>query len=105
MGQTSFCPSISSHNASQPASSTKSDFAVASRRLHVQRMTDSDPLFLQVTSIGTGKIGWPSVLFNLAGGLLVQKRRAEKVLEESSMSYLIVRPGGMERPGEQNSRG
>lgn len=39
-------------------------------------------------------------MFDLAGGLLIQKRRAEKALEESSMSYCIVRPGGMERPGE-----
>ena len=52
-----------------------------------------------MSSLGAGKFGWPAVLFNLAGGLLVQKRRAEKALEASSMSYGIVRPGGMERPG------
>ena len=60
----------------------------------------SHKLHAQVSSLGAGKFGWPAVLFNLAGGLLIQKRRAEKALEESSMSYAIVRPGGMERPGE-----
>ena len=40
------------------------------------------------------------MLFNLAGGLLIQKRRAEKALEASGMNYCIVRPGGMERPGK-----
>ena len=60
----------------------------------------SHELHAQVSSLGAGKFGWPAVLFNLAGGLLIQKRRAEKALEESSMSYAIVRPGGMERPGE-----
>ena len=55
---------------------------------------------VQVSSLGAGKFGWPAVLFNLAGGLLVQKRRAEKALEASTMSYAIVRPGGMERPGD-----
>ena len=59
----------------------------------------SHKLHAQVSSLGAGKFGWPAVLFNLAGGLLIQKRRAEKALEESSMSYAIVRPGGMERPG------
>ena len=35
---------------------------------------------------------------NLFGGVLSQKRRAEKALESSCMAYTIVRPGGMERP-------
>ena len=37
---------------------------------------------------------------NLFGGVLTQKRRAEEALEASSMVYTIVRPGGMERPGD-----
>ena len=35
---------------------------------------------------------------NLFGGILFQKRRAEKALEDSGLQYVIVRPGGMERP-------
>lgn len=37
-------------------------------------------------------------LLNLFGGVLSQKRRAERALEESGIAYTIVRPGGMERP-------
>lgn len=32
------------------------------------------------------------------GGILLQKRRAEKALEDSGLQYVIVRPGGMEKP-------
>lgn len=34
------------------------------------------------------------------GGILIQKRQAEKALESSGLNYIIVRPGGMERPGD-----
>lgn len=37
---------------------------------------------------------------NLFGGILVQKRRAERELEDSGLPYVIVRPGGMERPSD-----
>lgn len=54
--------------------------------------------FVLVTSLGTGKFGLPAAALNLFWGILSQKRRAEAALEGSGMSYLIVRPGGMERP-------
>lgn len=37
---------------------------------------------------------------NLFGGILTQKRKAEKALEASGLNFTIVRPGGMERPGD-----
>lgn len=48
--------------------------------------------------MGAGKFGLPASLLNLFGGILSQKRKAEKVLEASKMQYTIIRPGGMERP-------
>lgn len=42
----------------------------------------------------------PAGLLQLFGGVLGQKRRAEKALEESGIAYTIIRPGGMERPGD-----
>ena len=39
-------------------------------------------------------------LLQLFGGVLSQKRRAEKALEQSGIAYTIIRPGGMERPGD-----
>ena len=41
---------------------------------------------------------------NLFGGVLIQKRRAEKALEDSGLPYVIVRPGGMERPTDDYKR-
>ena len=46
----------------------------------------------------------PAGALNLWGGILIQKRRAEKALEASGMAYLIVRPGGMEKPGDDYKR-
>ena len=39
-----------------------------------------------------------AAVLNLFGGILIQKRRAEVALEASGLNYVIVRPGGMERP-------
>lgn len=39
-----------------------------------------------------------AAILNVFGGILIQKRRAEVALEESGLNYVIVRPGGMERP-------
>ena len=39
-----------------------------------------------------------AAVLNLFGGILIQKRRAEVALENSGLNYVIVRPGGMERP-------
>ena len=39
-------------------------------------------------------------ILNIFGGVLIQKRRAEVALENSGLPYVIVRPGGMERPGD-----
>lgn len=54
--------------------------------------------FVLITSLGTGKVGFPASALNLFGGVLSWKRKAEEALERSGMPYLIVRPGGMERP-------
>ena len=37
-------------------------------------------------------------VLNLFGGVLIYKRKAEETLERSGVPYVIVRPGGMERP-------
>lgn len=58
--------------------------------------------FILVTSLGTGKIGFPAGVLNLFGGILIWKRKAEEALEQSGMPYLIVRPGGMERPKDDH---
>ena len=58
--------------------------------------------FILVTSLGTGKIGFPAGVLNLFGGILIWKRKAEEALEQSGMPYLIVRPGGMERPKDNH---
>jgi uncharacterized protein YbjT (DUF2867 family) len=50
--------------------------------------------FVLVTSLGTGKIGFPASILNLFWGVLFWKREAEKALEASGMNYCIVRPGG-----------
>ena len=39
-----------------------------------------------------------AAVLNLFGGILIQKRRAEVALERSGLNYVIVRPGGLERP-------
>eukprot|EP00199_Chlamydomonas_sp_CCMP681_P001549 CAMPEP_0119115850 /NCGR_PEP_ID=MMETSP1180-20130426/51968_1 /TAXON_ID=3052 ORGANISM="Chlamydomonas cf sp, Strain CCMP681" /NCGR_SAMPLE_ID=MMETSP1180 /ASSEMBLY_ACC=CAM_ASM_000741 /LENGTH=937 /DNA_ID=CAMNT_0007104949 /DNA_START=11 /DNA_END=2823 /DNA_ORIENTATION=+ len=54
--------------------------------------------FVLVTSLGTGKIGFPASLLNLFWGVLYWKRQAEVALEGSGMAFTILRPGGMERP-------
>ena len=59
--------------------------------------------FVMVTSLGTGKVGFPASVLNLFGGILTQKRRAEVALENSSIPrYTIVRPGGLERPRDDH---
>lgn len=58
-----------------------------------------------VSSIGVGR-PWvlPAGLLNLAGGVLLFKDYSEGVLRRvagrAGKGYLIVRPGGMERPGD-----
>lgn len=50
-----------------------------------------------ITSLGTGKVGFPASVLNLFGGILSYKREAEKALETSGMAYSIVRPGERQR--------
>ncbi len=45
-----------------------------------------------------------AAILNLFGGILIQKRRAELALLESGLNYVIVRPGGMERPTDTYKR-
>jgi len=58
--------------------------------------------YIMVTSLGTGKVGFPAAVLNLFGGILTQKRRAEAALEASGIPYLILRPGGLERPTDDH---
>eukprot|EP01023_Acetabularia_acetabulum_P063859 TRINITY_DN8107_c0_g1_i3.p1 TRINITY_DN8107_c0_g1~~TRINITY_DN8107_c0_g1_i3.p1 ORF type:complete len:483 (+),score=103.64 TRINITY_DN8107_c0_g1_i3:606-2054(+) len=58
--------------------------------------------FILVTSLGTTKFNPLTSLFNLYGGLLIQKARAEKVLQESLMEFTIIRPAGMETPTDKH---
>ena len=43
-------------------------------------------------------------LLNLFWGVLVFKKKAERALEASGIPYVIVRPGGMERPTDTYKR-
>lgn len=50
------------------------------------------------------KFGWPAGVLNLFWGVLIWKRKAEQALESSRFpSWVIVRPGGMERPTDSYS--
>ena len=53
--------------------------------------------FVLVTSLGTGKVGFPAAILNLFGGVLIFKRQAEVALEASGLPYVIVRPGARGR--------
>ena len=50
-----------------------------------------------MTSTGAG-------LLNLFWGVLIFKKKAESALEKSGIPYVIVRPGGMERPTDSYKR-
>ncbi|CAM9408265.1 unnamed protein product [Ascophyllum nodosum] len=56
--------------------------------------------FVLVTALGTGKFGLPASLLNLFWGVLSYKRKTENLLLDSGLPYTILRPGGMERPGD-----
>lgn len=43
-------------------------------------------------------------LLNLFWGVLIFKKKAEAALEKSGIPYVIVRPGGMERPTDSYKR-
>ncbi|KAL3145005.1 hypothetical protein ABBQ32_003507 [Trebouxia sp. C0010 RCD-2024] len=60
--------------------------------------------YIMVTSLGTTKIGFPASLLNLFWGILTFKKKAEKALQASGIPYVIVRPGGMERPTDAYKR-
>eukprot|EP01025_Chloroclados_australasicus_P006166 TRINITY_DN1200_c0_g1_i2.p1 TRINITY_DN1200_c0_g1~~TRINITY_DN1200_c0_g1_i2.p1 ORF type:complete len:476 (-),score=56.17 TRINITY_DN1200_c0_g1_i2:245-1672(-) len=57
--------------------------------------------FVLVTSLGTTKFGFPIALFQIFGGILSQKARAERALQATTIPYSIIRPGGMERPTDK----
>jgi hypothetical protein len=57
--------------------------------------------FILVTSLGTGRFGWPAGLLNLAYGILYFKRRAELLLiDHVRKTVMKSEPAG--RSGEQN---
>jgi len=54
--------------------------------------------FVMVSSLGTGRFGWPASILNLVWGVLDEKARAERALFASGVPFTVIRPGGMERP-------
>ena len=54
--------------------------------------------FILISSLGTDRIGFPASILNLFWGVLSWKRQTEVKLINSGLSYLIIRPGGMEKP-------
>ena len=54
--------------------------------------------FVLVSSLGTGRFGWPASILNLFWGVLQHKRDSELALIASGVPFTVVRPGGMERP-------
>jgi uncharacterized protein YbjT (DUF2867 family) len=57
--------------------------------------------FVLVSSLGTGRFGWPASILNLFWNVLEHKRRAELALVASGLRFTILRPGGMERPTDE----
>ena len=62
-----------------------------------------------LTSSGTAKRAHTILLssaglLNLFWGVLIFKKKAEKALQASGIPYVIVRPGGMERPTDAYKR-
>jgi len=53
-----------------------------------------------VSSLGAGKFGLPASLLNLFWEVLKWKRVGEEALIASGVPYTILRPGGMEKPGD-----
>jgi uncharacterized protein YbjT (DUF2867 family) len=53
-----------------------------------------------VSSLGAGKFGLPASLLNLFWEVLKWKRVGEEALVASGVPYTILRPGGMEKPGD-----
>ncbi len=51
-------------------------------------------LFIMVTSLGTGKLGFPAAALNLFWGVLLFKRQAEEALEKSRCVVGRGRGGG-----------
>ena len=54
--------------------------------------------FVMVSSLGTDRFGFPASILNVFWGVLTWKRQTEIKLIKSGLNYLIVRPGGMEKP-------
>lgn len=48
--------------------------------------------FLMVSSLGTGKFGWPASVLNLFWNVLEHKARAEAALRRSGIAFTIIRP-------------
>ena len=53
-----------------------------------------------VSSLGAGKFGLPASLLNLFWEVLKWKRVGEEAVVASGVPYTILRPGGMEKPGD-----
>ena len=93
------------------ASETSADLSAPSRidgdasisLVKAAELTKSVQHFIMVTSLGTGKVGFPASVLELFGRILSQKRRAEVALENSLIPrYTIIRPGGLERPRDDH---
>jgi len=79
----------------------KIDGEATQKLIRAAQISSSVRQFVMVSSLGTGKSGWPASVLNLFGGILTVKRGSEVALEDSGLDYLIVRPGGMERPTDE----
>ena len=61
--------------------------------------------FVYVTSLGTGRFGWPASALNLFWSILDHKRSSEKrLIASDSLEFAIVRPGGLERPTDEHEK-
>ncbi|CAN0391071.1 unnamed protein product, partial [Ectocarpus sp. 13 AM-2016] len=78
----------------------KVDGKLSQKLVLAAKETASVKHFVLVTALGTGKFGWPASALNLFWGILSWKRKTEKVLIDSGIPYTILRPGGMEKPGD-----
>ncbi|MWV46521.1 NAD(P)H-binding protein [Paenibacillus sp. HJL G12] len=65
---------------------------VGTVRLIEQCVLDKIPRFVLISSMGTMN---PDDMPPFLKPFLIAKRKAEKVLEESGMTYTIIRPGGL----------
>jgi len=88
-------------NSLNPSNPRLIDGEGVCRLVEAAKQCSKAPHFVLVSSLGTGKFGWPAAILNVFFGVLDWKRRSEEALVASGLPFTIVRPGGMEKPDDE----